>query len=200
MLIWYFHHDPPPLPILHSVIAQRSKRTDRKVLVGTATFWSEDTCLAASVGEDGLPECCAGLQVKADTKGNLTFTAWASQVACPPKYRGTHVGTHWGLQSCLVAIAGATQWSPEMLLCEAEQDAPLLDLATAVEQTPSLIVSAFSLETIHGSYILDYVFIINTRLKQASQTPQRTRGRGWSSGFPQRTPQASCLSLFPAKS
>lgn len=88
-------------------------------------------------------------------KDNLTFTVLAIQVACAPGYRGVIWGHTRGCQVAWLLLLGtpsgprATQRCLEVLLCEAEQDAPesfsrkLLDFAmTGRTDNTSLTFSA----------------------------------------------------------
>lgn len=152
----------------------------------------------------GFLSTVLGIQVKVDTKDNLTFLARAIQVACA---WGTHLRAGWGLRSCLAAIEGATvapgdapsqsRAGPTRALLEAAAGPCHSFLA---QRAPHHLNSVLS-RPLGAPYIPDYMLIINTsNLKQASQTPQRTSGPGWSLASPQGRPQIFCIPLPPTQS
>lgn len=122
-----------PLPIFCSEIVPKLTVTETKKLCFALLFFGGRTpALPQACCVHGFPSTVLGVQVQGDTKDNLTFTAWAIQVACAPEYRvggGCIWGHAGGCQVVWLLSLGppscprATQRYLEVLLCEAEQDA-----------------------------------------------------------------------------
>lgn len=85
-----------PLPIFCSEIVPKLTVTVTEKLCFALLFFGGRTpALRQACCVHGFPSTVLGVQVQGDTKDNLTFTAWAIQVACAPEYEEGG-GCIWG--------------------------------------------------------------------------------------------------------